>query len=189
MSYTVVFFDLVTTGLNTRGCDIIQIGAINGDHTFNAYTVPRCNISKKARKVHGFSVYDDALYQHRFFKPTFDLYYALDSFINFLGCFQGPVYLAAHNADRFDVPVLIRALEEFSLLDNFWGVVDNILDTLWLSEMLYPKGSIDSDSQEHLVKYYLNQTYNALEDARMLQELFDYWQPNPHCVQNSLIFQ
>ncbi|XP_054632583.1 DNA polymerase III subunit epsilon-like [Dunckerocampus dactyliophorus] len=188
MSYSVVFFDLETTGLNTSGCDIIQIAAVSGNQTFNAYTVPRCNISKKARKVHGLSVDNGALFHRGFFKPTFELYYALDSFINFLGCFRRPVYLAAHNAKRFDAPVLTRLLEEFFLLENFWGEVDSFLDTLLLSKMLYP--GLESYSQQSLVDVFLDQTYNAhdaLEDAKMLQELYYNWQPHRNDVWNALI--
>ncbi|XP_054633615.1 DNA polymerase III subunit epsilon-like [Dunckerocampus dactyliophorus] len=188
MSYTVVFFDLETTGLDTQACDIIQISAVCGERVFNVYTVPRCNITNEASSITGFSVVDGTLFLHGDIMPTVPLRNALTSLITFLRSFSGTVYLAAHNADRFDAPVLNRVLQEFSLLEEFQSVVSNFLDTFLLSKRLFPR--FYSYSQKYLVQRFLDKTYNAhnaLEDAKMLQELFYKWQPGRNAVWKSLI--
>nr|XP_057932553.1 DNA polymerase III subunit epsilon-like [Doryrhamphus excisus] len=188
MSYTVVFFDLETTGLDTQVCDIIQISAVCGERDFNAYTVPRRAITKEASRITGFSVVDGALFLRGEFVRTVPLRNALTSLIDFLRSFSGTVYLAAHNADRFDAPVINRVLREFSLLEEFQKVVSNFLDTFLLSKRLFPR--FYSYSQKYLVERFLEKTYNAhnaLEDAKMLQELFHKWQPGRNAVWKSLI--
>ncbi|XP_061780829.1 DNA polymerase III subunit epsilon-like [Nerophis lumbriciformis] len=187
-SYTVVFFDLETTGLDTQVCDIVQISAVYAERVFNAYTVPRCDITKEAARLTGFSVTDGALFLHGQPVSTVPLHQALVSFIDFLRSFCGPVYLAAHNANRFDAPVLNRVLKEFSLLEQFQRVVPRFLDTFLLSKHLFPR--FPSYSQRYMVERFLDKTYNAhdaTEDAKMLQELFLKWKPSRRVVCNALI--
>ncbi|XP_077425676.1 DNA polymerase III subunit epsilon-like [Vanacampus margaritifer] len=188
MSYTVVFFDLETTGLDTERCDIIQIAAVCGTRVFNAYTVPRCAISKEAARLTGFSVVNGLLLRHGEAMPTVSLSRALTSFVEFLGSFRGPVYLAAHNANRFDAPVLKRMLREFSLLQEFERAVSNYLDTFLLSKRMFT--NFYSYSLSYMVERFLDKSYdahNALEDARMLQEVYHAWKPGRNAVLNSLI--
>ncbi|XP_037109614.1 DNA polymerase III subunit epsilon-like [Syngnathus acus] len=188
MSYTVVFFDLETTGLDTQKCDIIQIAAVCNRRVFNTYVVPRCALTKEASDVTGFSLANGCLFRHGKPMDTVPLRQALDSFMEFLSSFCGPLYLAAHNANRFDAPVLNRVLREFSLLHPFQSVVFAYLDTFLLSKRMFR--NFYSYSLAYMVQYFLEKSYdahNALEDARMLQELFQVWKPGRNVVLNCLI--
>ncbi|XP_077373720.1 DNA polymerase III subunit epsilon-like [Festucalex cinctus] len=188
MSYTLVFFDLETTGLDTERCDIIQIAAVCGTRVFNAFTVPRCAITGEASRLTGFSVAGGLLLRRGEAVPTVSLPQALASFVEFLGSFCGPVYLAAHNANRFDAPVLQRMLREFSLLRRFQGAVSSYLDTFLLTKRMLT--NFYSYSLPYMVERFLGKTYaahNALEDARMLQELFQALKPGRNAVMKCLI--
>ncbi|XP_042364144.1 DNA polymerase III PolC-type-like [Plectropomus leopardus] len=176
---TIVFFDLETTGLDTDVCDIIQVSAICGERVFDVYTLPRRAVTKGAQQVTGFTVGDDGLFRHGRPVDTVPLVDALTSFINFLRSFRRPVLLAAHNARRFDAPVLTRVLQTLSLWQEFQQVVSGFVDTLPLSKNLYP--NLGSHSQRNMVRHFLGVDYeahNAVEDAKMLQELFNSWRPN-----------
>ncbi|XP_040893924.1 DNA polymerase III PolC-type-like [Toxotes jaculatrix] len=180
---SLIFFDLETTGLNTSQCDMIQLSAICGNRVFNHYTLPRCPITMGAQEVTGFSVSSGSLYYCGVRKHTFPLDYALTSFITFLHSFPKPVLLAGHNAMRFDVPVLSRLLQEFSLKQQFQEVVSGFVDTYVLSKRLYP--DLAGHSLEKLVSRFLRETYNAhnaVADARMLQELYNEWNPSGRIV-------
>ncbi|GAA6227059.1 uncharacterized protein LOC111229798 [Lates japonicus] len=175
---TIVFFDLETTGLDTDVCDIIQLSAICGERVFNAYTLPRRTLTESARQVTGFTVCDDGLFLHGVPVDTIPLVEALTSFIAFLRSFRCPVLLAAHNARRFDAPVLTRVLQQCYLRQEFQQVVFGFLDTFLLSKNLYR--GLASYSQENMVRHFLGKTYNAhnaVEDAKMLQELYETWKP------------
>ncbi|XP_077451436.1 DNA polymerase III PolC-type-like [Stigmatopora argus] len=176
MSYTTVFFDLETTGLDTWTCDIIQIAAVCGSRVFNVYCVPRSRITGEASGLTGFSVENGALLRHGSLMQTVPLKQALESFVEFLSSFHGTVYLAAHSANRFDAPVLNRALKEFSLSEKFARAVSKYLDTFLLSKTLFR--NLSSYSLKNLVQHFLGKSYdahNALEDAKVLQEVFKLW--------------
>ncbi|KAK2842616.1 hypothetical protein Q5P01_012816 [Channa striata] len=175
---TIVFFDLETTGLDTSVCDIIQLSAICGDKVFNVYTLPRNALTQSATEVTGFTVSDGRLFLHGVQMRTTPLVEALTSFIAFLRSFRRPVVLVAHNAKRFDAPVLSRVLQNYSLWQQFQQVVSRFLDTFLLSKNLFR--NLSSYSQVYMVDHFLGLTYdahNALEDARMLQKLYNTWRP------------
>ncbi|KAM7002573.1 DNA polymerase III PolC-type-like [Tautogolabrus adspersus] len=180
---TIVFFDLETTGLDTTVCDIIQLSAVCGEKVFNVYTVPRQELTESARRVTGFTVSDGVLFLKGQPVSTIPLVEALTSFIAFLRSFRQPVLLAAHSARRFDAPVLMRVLRKMSLRQEFLQVVSGFLDTFLLSKNTY--FGLPSYSQVNLVDHYLGKTYdahNAVEDARMLQELYNEWSPKRRTV-------
>ncbi|KAM9352097.1 DNA polymerase III PolC-type-like [Symphorus nematophorus] len=186
---TIVFFDLETTGLDTDVCDIIQVSAICGQRVFNAYALPRRPLTESATNVTGFTVSDGGLYLHGHPVETIPLTDVLTSFIAFLRPFRPPVLLAAHNARRFDAPVLTRVLRQFSLRQEFQEVVSGFLDTFLLGKNVFH--GLPSYSQAYLVRHFLRKTYdahNAVEDARMLQELFQIWSPN-RCVVSRFIYR
>lgn len=173
----VVFFDLEATGLDTAVCDIIQLAAICEDKVFNVYTLPGRALTDSAQNVTGFTVSNGRLFLRGALVDTISLVEALTKFIAFLRSFRQPVLLAAHNAKRYDAPVLTRVLQQCSLLREFQQVVSGFLDTFLLSKALF---RLNSYSQEYMVRYFLEKTYNAhnaLEDARMLQELYKAWRP------------
>ncbi|XP_049429307.1 DNA polymerase III PolC-type-like isoform X2 [Epinephelus fuscoguttatus] len=175
---TIVFFDLEATGLDTAVCDIIQVSAICGEKVFNVYTLPRRSLTESARQVTGFTVSDGSLFLHGNAVDTVPLVDALTSFISFLRSFSCPVLLAAHGAKRFDAPVLTRVLRRLALHQEFQQVVSGFVDTFLLSKNLYR--NLGSHSQQYMVRHFLGRTYeahNAVEDATMLQELFNSWSP------------
>uniref|UniRef100_A0A3P9I3D8 exodeoxyribonuclease III n=1 Tax=Oryzias latipes TaxID=8090 RepID=A0A3P9I3D8_ORYLA len=142
--------------------------------------------SCSATQVTGFTVTSDGLFLRGCRKQTTPLRDALNDFLNFLRSFRRPVLLAAHNARRFDAPVFTRVLAQNSLLLEFQQVVCGFLDTFLLSKSLYPR--LASYSQEYLVQTFLWESYNAhdaVEDARMLQELYRAWKPHPSKVLRS----
>lgn len=176
---TIVFFDLETTGLDTTVCDIIQISAICRGRVFNVYTLPRLDLSESAMKVTGFTVHDGRLFLRGIPLRTISLVDAVTSFIEFLRSFGNPVLLAAHNAKRFDAPVLTRVLQQLNIRQEFRQVVSGFVDTFLLSKNLFR--DLPRHSQEFLVHYFLKTTYdahNAMQDATMLQKLFNFWLPN-----------
>ncbi|XP_047210598.1 DNA polymerase III PolC-type-like [Girardinichthys multiradiatus] len=179
----IVFFDLETTGLDTSVCDIIQLAAVCGERVFNKYTLPRRVPNRSATAVTGFTVTPDGLFLHGDPVKTIPLDELLTTFITFLRTFRCPIVLAAHNARRFDEPVLSRVLRQCSLQQEFQQVVSGFLDTFLLSKNLYQR--LASYSQESLVWHFLGRSYNAhnaVEDARMLQELYQVWSPNRNSV-------
>lgn len=170
-------------------CDIIQVSAICGEKVFNVYTLPRRPLTEGASEVNGFTVSDGSLFLHGNAVDTVPLIDALTSFISFLRSFSCPVLLAAHNAKRFDVPVLTRVLQELDLQQEFQQVVSGFVDTFLLSKNLYR--NLGSHSQQYMVRHFLGRTYeahNAVEDATMLQELFNSWNVSRDTL-STLVFQ
>ncbi|XP_017160605.1 DNA polymerase III PolC-type-like isoform X2 [Poecilia reticulata] len=179
----IIFFDLETTGLDTSQCDIIQLAAVCEERVFNKYTVPQQNIDEGATEVTGFTVQSGHLVLYVSPVETVPIDDLLTSFIDFLRSFQRPVLLAAHNAKRFDMPVLTRVMKKYDLYPQFQQVVSGFLDTLLLSKRLFPR--IKGYSQVSLVKIFLQKSYdahNAEEDAKMLQELYKVWRPDQFAV-------
>ncbi|XP_059192039.1 DNA polymerase III PolC-type-like isoform X1 [Centropristis striata] len=181
---TIVFFDLETTGLNTDWCHIIQLSAVCDGEVFNEFILPLCPIDEGATRENGFTVHNGYLYRNGNYIPTTGLYRTIKSFIQFLSSFDGPVWLAAHNARWFDAPILARVLRRCHQWWKFQEVVSGFVDTLPLSRFLYPE--LRSHKQPYLVKHFLGETYDAhdaKEDATMLERLFNYWDPDEDDVE------
>ncbi|KAK5866987.1 hypothetical protein PBY51_011513 [Eleginops maclovinus] len=175
----IVFFDLEATGLDTHVCDIIQLSAICGRMDFNRYILPTRPLSESAKQVTGLAFRDGRLFLHGTRVETVSLVDALTSFLDYLRSFRKPVLLAAHSAMRFDAPVITRWLRKHSLFNEFQQVVSGFVDTFPLSKNLHR--GLSSYSQVNLVRHFLGKSYsahNGVEDARMLQELFNSWSPN-----------
>ncbi|XP_034542611.1 DNA polymerase III PolC-type-like isoform X3 [Notolabrus celidotus] len=181
---TIVFFDLETTGLDTDECDIIQLSAVCGEKVFNVYTLPNSEISEGSQKVTGLTVEDGTMFLKGEPVETIPLLKVLTSFMDFLRPFPSPVILAAHNGRDLDVPILTRVVKQLSLQQDILQVVSGFMDTLPLSRDLHP--NLPSYSQGNLVQHFLDETYdahNAVEDAQMLQKLFNKWGPDKQTVQ------
>lgn len=173
---TAVFFDLETTGLDVPTCDIVQLSAISGENSFNAYFLPRCSITDEAAHLTGLTVHEGTLYLHGKPMQTYLHRQALIRFISFLKTFNRP-FLVGHNSRKFDCPVLLRVLEEFGLSEEFREVVSGCVDTWRLSKEMF---RLKKYSQQFLVQHFLQQTYrahDATEDVRTLQELYRVWSP------------
>uniref|UniRef100_A0A8D0AIX9 exodeoxyribonuclease III n=1 Tax=Sander lucioperca TaxID=283035 RepID=A0A8D0AIX9_SANLU len=141
-------------------------------------------ITEGASQLTGFTVKKGQLYLHESHVRTVSLFSALKSFIKFLSYFRGPVLLAAHNAMEFDALVLTRLMRKrFFLWNRFQQVVSGFVDTFILSKNVYPRHLYPGIkySQKSLVNDFLRKSYDAhdaLEDAKMLEELFNFWDPN-----------
>ncbi|XP_029108311.1 uncharacterized protein LOC108942255 isoform X2 [Scleropages formosus] len=186
--HSLVFFDLETTGLDVPTCDIVQMSAVCGDASFNVHMLPRRRMSPQASRVTGFTVQDDALLLHGRRVETVSRQRALITFVDFVRSFSRPV-LVAHNAFRFDAPVLARALREFCLQSEMEHVLSGFLDTFLLSKELLGPTGIRKYSQEYLVEHFLKKSYrahNALEDVKALQELFHHWNPAPSIIRRHI---
>ncbi|XP_051739248.1 unconventional myosin-IXAb isoform X15 [Ctenopharyngodon idella] len=173
---TPVFFDLETTGLDTSACDIVQLSAISGDRTFNAYLLPRCSMTDGASRVTGLTVDGQSLLFNRRPVRTVPHRRALTDFISFLRTFNRP-FLVGHNSKRFDWPILTRVLADFCLLEEFESAVSGCVDTLGLSREMF---QLQKYSQPFLVQHFLRESYgahDATEDARTLQDLYCVWKP------------
>ena len=168
---------------DTKRCDIIQLAAISGNCTFNMYMMPQVAMERGDTAVPGFRVHNDKLFQNGRAMNTAILHEALASFLDFLWSLEQPVLLAAHNARRFDIPVLDKALFRCSLDEDFQQLGSRFLDTLPLSKTLYPR--LGSHSLVNLSDQFLGKRYNAhdaLEDVTALQELYYCWNLNPRYV-------
>ncbi|XP_073687424.1 protein PML-like [Garra rufa] len=186
-SASTVFFDLETTGLDPS-CDIVQLAAVSGGHTFNLFMVPRRPMQPGASRITGFSVKRHRLLLHR--KPvlTSSLREALVSFITFLRVLNQPL-LVGHNIRRFDCHVLARALDEFGLRSDFQKEVSGFVDTLPLARRLLKDSGLQSFKQENLVKTLLGVSYaahNALEDVQALQKLYWALKPTANQIQQHM---
>lgn len=172
-----IHFIILFTGTNV--CNIIQLAAVCGVHTFNRYTVPMEALTKDVTDLTGFTVHGSCLYRNGYPVPTIPLKDLLIHFIDYLDNFHHPI-LVAHNALHFDVPVLMRVLEENGLKQQFTQVVSGFVDTYQLSKHIYP-GLPRGYSLKALVKQFLGQQFdahNAEEDAKILEKLFYKWNPN-----------
>uniref|UniRef100_A0AAV2KK95 exodeoxyribonuclease III n=1 Tax=Knipowitschia caucasica TaxID=637954 RepID=A0AAV2KK95_KNICA len=81
--------------------------------------------------------------------------------------------LVGHNARAFDVPVLLRALEQCGLREALQDCVEGAVDSLALARDLL-QGQGGSFRQGALVRRLLGEEYtahDALQDARALQRL------------------
>ena len=122
----VIVFDLETTGLESH-CEIISIGAIavnweNGaeldEGRYEGHIVPRMGISSEVTQVNGFTKENGLLYKNgEIVEDAVGPREGIGSFAEFLSNrvfrFMGRVYLLAHNAYRFDGPILHRHLNMF----------------------------------------------------------------------------
>ena len=171
---------------DTRRCDIIQLAAISGDRTFNEHMMPQVAIDRKATALTGLRVKHGRLLQHGRALHTVLLHEALAAFLDFLWSLKQPVLLAAHNARRFDKPVLDRALFRCCLTRQFQQLGSRFLDTLPLSRALYPR------LRRHSLPYLCDtfgldyNAHDASEDVTVLQQLYDGWNPDPRSVSLSL---
>lgn len=69
-----------------------------------------------------------------------------------------------------------------SFQTEFQEVVYGYLDTFLLSKNLF---RLYRYSQQYMVQHFLKKTYNAhnaMDDARMLQELYNKWSPDKRSV-------
>jgi DNA polymerase III epsilon subunit family exonuclease len=154
-----VAFDLETTDIDPSTCEIIELGAArvrDGTVAETFHTLLRCEgpIAPAAREVHG---YDEA-----------DLRDAprLEEVWPRFRSFVGHDVLVAHNAHRFDVPVLRRAVGH---LDDTQDLV--FFDTLPLARSLFRESAKLQNLAERF-RIPIERAHHALDDAVALAKVF-----------------
>ena len=85
-------------------CNIIQIGALYGDNSFNRYIWPTKHIHPKAYAVHKISVDQHHMYVDGKLVEHVDERRAMVDFVQFVQQVPGSVVLVAHNGRGFDFP-------------------------------------------------------------------------------------
>ncbi|XP_061168632.1 uncharacterized protein LOC133177736 [Saccostrea echinata] len=106
---------------------------------------------------------------------SINIHHALLDFLDFLKSKKCPV-LVGHNIISYDIPILLKLLEEFGLLASFLQLICGCIDTLKLARKVFPKSQINNYKQTTLVKTFLGFEYdshNALEDVKSLHRLFE----------------
>jgi DNA polymerase III alpha subunit (gram-positive type) len=138
---------------------ITQIAAkeIKTAATFNQYVTPAMPIAAEAQQITGIKVNDGYMTVHGAHVNNLNVHESLDNFCKWLAKFQNPV-LIAHNRRRFDFPILLSTFFSVGKLQQFFGTVQAVIDSLTVFRKLYPRESL---KQENLVSKILGLSYNA----------------------------
>ena len=121
-----VYFDLETTGLSTKSCQIIQIGAICGDQCFETLVNPEETLSEKIIELTGIS-------QASVDECNVSLRQAMGDLITFLASIASSgqrVCLVAYNGFAFDSRFIYHALQTVHLQPQFQAVCEGFCDPL-----------------------------------------------------------
>ena len=157
-------------------CDITQISASHGDHTFDKYVLPTKPITKEASEATGLTCRDGQLLHHGQAVPAVTAFQALDFFLDFLEALDGPCILVGHNSKNFDSKVLLNNVHEYKLCPRLKLTCHGFSDSLTLFKEKYPsrKSEKKSYKQTDLCSDLLSHTYeahNAMADVKALQKL------------------
>ena len=155
-----VVFDFETTDKDRDLCDVVDIGAVrvvNGDvvDSFQALVRPTQAISPRAAEVHGYSMED--LAQAKSFAEVWPAFRA----------FVGDRVLLAHNAQEFDVPVLLRLAAELPGSDDL-----RFFDSLPLARAVITDGSAKLKDLAERFGVDPARSHHALDDARTLAGVY-----------------
>ncbi len=154
-----VVFDIETTGLSSKNCRIIEIGAVKiraGEivDDFSTFVNPECHIPESSTKIHG--IVDDMVAD----APKEEE--AIEKFLDFIG----DAILVAHNAN-FDVGFIKVAAERLGRT-----VSNTYLDTVGLSR--YLNTDIKNHKLDTIAKHYdlgNFEHHRAVADAEMLAKI------------------
>ncbi|KAL3061117.1 hypothetical protein OYC64_009348 [Pagothenia borchgrevinki] len=129
---TIVFFDLETTGLDTKSCHIVQLGASCEHHTiFNRYILPCIPIEYGATEVNGLTVSYDQLFLHG--EPFEQV---VSGFVDTL-----PLSKKLYpQLKRFNQPYLVRYF-----LGERYNAHNAVEDAKLLEELFYNRWNPDND--------------------------------------------
>ena len=176
MEGNLVFYDLETTGLSVSS-EITEIAAVchNGE-SFQAYVLPKEEISVGATKATGLSVRMRSgkrqlyLGNEQVQSDAEDV--VLRKFFQWLDKLPiDNIVLAGHNSSKFDNRVLINATTRWNCTDLLRKAIDGFADTLPAFQEEYPqlKGKCKlSDLAQHFSAGEFS-AHSAAEDARILQ--------------------
>lgn len=161
MALRPIFFDLETTGLNTRKDRIIEIAAFDPERgtTFQSLVHPQIKLSSTTIEL--CKITDEMVEKAPLFKKV------AEQFISFC---QGEVLLIAHNGDQFDFPFMFFELQRAGVqVPHHWYGLDSLK---WARK--YRR-----DLPRHTLQYLRqmfhvpeNQAHRALDDVRTLWTVF-----------------
>jgi DNA polymerase III alpha subunit (gram-positive type) len=176
MEKTHIFFDLETTGLG-KDCDIVQIATVHENgKTFNRYIIPEADIGEGATKVNGITKVNGELYKddeklHYAVKP----YDGLKEFLDWINeNNEGKnVILIAHNALRFDAPILINNILKYKVkkIGNLCKSITGFGDTILAFKGWGFNGPFNQQALMSIFGMNIVQSHDALQDAQGLKAL------------------
>jgi DNA helicase II / ATP-dependent DNA helicase PcrA len=156
-----VVFDTETTDKDTERCEIVELAAARircGLIVDRFVTLVRCNrpISTGATGVHGYV--DEDLIGKRSLEEIWP------SFREFIG----DSVLVAHNAQRFDIPILKR-------LSAPWDGLKCVrfFDSLPFAKHLFPTGSLSLEDLAIRYGIHTGRSHHALDDSICLAHVFE----------------
>ncbi len=156
-----IYFDTETTGTRTDKDRIIEIAAYDPllNKTFESFVQPKMAIPKESTAIHGIT---DEMVKDA---PTIDI--VLNQFIEFCA---GSIALIAHNAENFDVPVLMAEANRGQVtLPSEWVYLDSLR---WARKY---RRDLPRHSLQYLRQSFdiaPNQAHRALDDVKILHEVF-----------------
>lgn len=177
-----VYFDVETTGLNTRFSQIVSIGAVCGAQQTRIYIYPTCPIPESASNIHGITqvMPPNILALNGQTIQAFTPEQGLQEFLRFLLLVSGgmgQVVLVAHNCARFDSVVLVENFRRVGLSGR--GIIAGFLDTLELARkaVMPPHHPHRNFKLTTLMRTFLGQEqghkHDALQDAVDLRSLVE----------------
>lgn len=155
-----VAFDFETTDKDAGSCDVVEIGAVRiaGGRVveeFHSLVRPSRPISSRATEVHGYTAADLVG------APSFAAVWpAFRSFV-------GEHVLLAHNAQRFDVPVLLRLASGLPGVESL-----RFFDSLPVARALITDGSAKLEALAERFGIDKGREHHALDDARTLAAVY-----------------
>lgn len=157
----IIFYDLETSGVDTKNDSIIEIGAKdNLGNTFSKLINPEIVISSKIEDLTGIT--NNKLKYRHTLKQSYDV---INNWFDFekKNNIYKEVYLIAHNGDRFDL----------KFMERYFNIKCKSIDTLTLFRKLLPnKGSHSIKTLCEIYKIDCTKHHRALEDVIILEQLY-----------------
>jgi len=158
----IIFYDLETSGVDTKNDSIIEIGAKdNFGNTFNKLINPQRLISSTIENLTGIT--NSKLKYRNTLEQSYELINDWFDFEKKNNKYK-EVYLIAHNGDRFDL----------RFIERYFNVKCKSIDTLLLFRKLLPNRN--SHSIKTLCEIYkidCSRHHRALDDVIILEQLFE----------------
>ena len=135
--------------------------------------MPRKVITTTASSITGlsFDFNTNQMYHHGSPVSSKDLHTVLLDFIEFLKKKKKPV-LFGHNIAAYDIPILLRNLQETHLLPEFLNQITGCIDTLKLCKRKFNKNDIGNFKQQNLVAKILGEEYDAHDASADVKSLY-----------------
>ena len=158
----IIFYDLETSGVDTKNDSIIEIGAKdNLGNTFSKLINPEKNISSYIETLTGITN-SKLKYRH-----TLDQsYYLINDWFDFEKKNKNykEIYLIAHNGDNFDL----------KFMEKHFTIKCKSIDTLILFRKLLPnRNSHSIKTLCDIYKIDCSKHHRALDDVIILEQLFE----------------